>query len=239
MTMRERLLSVAKDYLKEEMESSKDIIAKNTVPGGFNDMGMANVNPGEFSQEEITDQQNLVNTGKMSNDTDFEGKSDNCGACEEIEKAENLMNDLVDISEPDMSVEVVKTVEKDDCEHNPLHKLFHGSKFGEAVEKVLAGKSCRDILVEAGDYAGPLDFIPDTRINVSDVIKTLKNKIGEGSEGIHVDQVYDEQKNNAYKVSQVDKNKLPKKIQVQNVLLELDGDTYKVNKLSDSFPLAR
>jgi hypothetical protein len=100
-------------------------------------------------------------------------------------------------------------------------------------------KEHNKFLVES-NYAGPLDFVPDLRINASDVITTLKREIGEGSEGIHVDQVYDKQHNNAYKVSQIDEKLLPKKIQVEKVLLELgDDNIYYVNKPSDTYPMAK
>ena len=72
MSLKEELFNAAKPFLKEGLDSSKEIIAANST--SFDEMGMANSKPGEFSPEEITDLENLVNVSKMSNDTDFSGK---------------------------------------------------------------------------------------------------------------------------------------------------------------------
>ena len=74
MSLKEELFNAAKPFLKEGLDSSKEIIAANST--SFDEMGMANSKPGEFSPEEITDLENLVNVSKMSNDTDFSGKDD-------------------------------------------------------------------------------------------------------------------------------------------------------------------
>ena len=113
---------------------------------------------------------------------------------------------------------------------------------GKIIDKVLDGKTCEQFLMSLteSNYAAPRDWNPDTRINVSDVITTLKRKIGNGSEAIHVDQVYDDQHNNAYKVSQVDEKLLPKKIQVETSILELgDNNIYYQNKVSDTYPMPK
>lgn len=330
MNLRERMLEAISKNLNEGVESSKEIMSNNIVPS-FEEMGMANVEPGEFAQGEITDQENLVNKANMSNDNDF-GKSSDAGNSFE-KTVEDMANDLVDISAGDnedsdvTSLKIVKTTD-DCCDCEEDKHSFGESHLAKFVESVLNGKTCeqylaektnyinpalaranfedyvmdslitsmseedkRDFIMEVekelnGDpeadpylvlanyggiddlmaynitpselywhmtgknqlqreavkesnYAGPLNFVPDVRISVADVVAALKNKIGEGSEAVHVDQEYDERKDNAYKVSQIDKNLLPKKLHVENVLLELDGDTYKVNKTSDSFPLAR
>lgn len=334
MNLRERMLEAISKNLNEGVESSKEIINNNIVPS-FEEMGMANVEPGEFAQGEITDQENLVNKANMSNDNDF-GKSSDTG--NSFEKAvEDMTNDLVNISADNnedsdiTSLKIVKTTD-DCCDCEEDKHSFGESHLAKYVESILNGKTCEQYLAEKtkynlkqinpalgranfedyvmnnfiasmseedkqafitevekemnGDqeadpysilanygeiddlltynitpselywqmtgtnqlqreavkesnYAGPLNFVPDVRISVADVVAALKNKIGEGSEAVHVDQEYDERKDNAYKVSQIDKNLLPKKLHVENVLLELDGDTYKVNKTSDSFPLAR
>lgn len=231
MMFRERLTAVAKEKLKEGLENSKDIISQNVI-NSFNDMGMANVTPGEFSDGEITDRENLVNKGDMANDTEF-NKKENDSDCL-MNKLNNMFDDLLDISAPfDHDEDKAVSIEINKQEADKKESI-NESQFHKLLTKI--HKSSK--LYES-NYAGPLDYVPDTRINVSDVVTALKNKIGDGSEAIHVDQIYDDKKNNAYKVSQVDKEKLPNKLQVENVLLELDGDTYKVNKVSDSFPLAR
>lgn len=224
MMFRERLTAIAKEKLKEGLENSKDMISSNIIDS-FENMGMAKVNPGEFSDGEITDRENLVNKGDMANDTDFNKsvKDDSCI----MHKVADILDDVIDISEPENDSELnMISIEKKES--------VNESQFSKILTKI--HKSSK--LYES-NYAGPLDYVPDTRINVSDVVAALKNKIGDGSEAIHVDQVYDDKKNNAYKVSQIDKEKLPNKLQVENVLLELEGDTYKVNKTSESFPLAR
>lgn len=75
MSLKEELLNAAKPFLmKEGLESSKEIIATNST--SFDEMGMANSKPGEFSQEEITDPENLINVSKMANDNDFNAEAE-------------------------------------------------------------------------------------------------------------------------------------------------------------------
>ena len=245
MNLREHLQAAATKALKEGTDSSKEILAQNII-GSFDNMGMANANPGEFAQEEITDKENLANVAAMSNDTDFEGKTENPqagGIDKAIDAAEELMKDVVDISADKHCPECHKHHPHPHDEEAELHILEFGESYmGKIIDKVLDGKTCEQFLMSLteSNYAGPLDFVPDLRINVSDVITTLKHEIGDGSESLHVDQVYDDQHNNAYKVSQVDEKLLPKKIQVENILLELDdNNVYKVNKISNTYPLAR
>ena len=68
-------------------------------------------------------------------------------------------------------------------------------------------------------------------------MNALKQEIGEGSEGIHVDADIDERKNNCYKVSQVDSKKLPKTLKVDTTELKLDGNTYYAVGPTDEYPL--
>lgn len=243
MNFRERMIAAAQKALKESVDSSAEMIADNIVPS-FENMGMATVKPGEFAQEEITDQENLINKANMSNDNNF--NKDNC-ECNAACVADEMINNMLDISgrdDDDVETQIEITAITDDEDEDDHYGHHHHDEFGESVmakalKKALNGKTIEQYLVEATDYAGPLDFIPDTRINVSDVLQTLKNEIGEGSEGIHVDQLYDERKNNCYKVSQVDKNKLPKNLVVANLKLKLDDDTYKIDGKADNFPVAK
>lgn len=234
MSLRERLEQIAKKTCSEAVESSADMIADNTVPS-FNEMGMATVRPGEFAQEEITDQENLINKANMSNDNNFNKDSEN-----NIENlADEMLNNMLDISKPeDTDIEITAIMDNEKCPNHCCHH-FGESTLAKALEKVLNGRTFEQYLTEATDYAGPKDWNPDMRINVSEVIKTLKDEIGEGSEGIHVDQLYDDQKNNCYKVSQIDKNKLPKTLTVSNLKLTLDDDTYKIDSKSKDFPVAK
>lgn len=375
MNLRERLSKIAEAAIKEGVESSKDIISDNVVPS-FEDMGMANVAPGEFAQGEITDKENLVNKGDMSNDTDF-NKEDACPVEKALDAAEDMLDDLVDISAPkaDATLEIVKTTDCDEhgpdcdcpeCEHkhhhgpfgesalnedeplymqnpqlvelynkwkgqlsdpsltlatmpgkpNPIvikdmiddgidprtatvddyvcHEIndvadrfdnmpkawnsmidalvaaakenpkvrlnadnsewlpelklaeqpvnYGESVMGKIITKALGGKSCEQYLKEAvelkeSDFAGPKDFTPDIRLNFAEVLNALKQEIGEGSEGIHVDVEIDDRKNNCYKVSQIDKEKLPKTLKVNTTELKLDGDTYRAVGKTDEYPL--
>lgn len=135
MNLRERLTKVVEATLTEGVESSKDIISDNVVPS-FEEMGMANVAPGEFAQGEITDKENLVNKGDMSNDTDF-NKDGECPIEKAVDAAKDMLGDLVDISAPkaDATLEIIKT---EGPEHGPdcdcpecCHKHHHGP-FGES-----------------------------------------------------------------------------------------------------------
>ena len=241
-TLRKRLIEAAANALEENLDSSKEMIQNNVVPS-FEDMGMATTPPGEFSPEEITDKQNLVNTAEMSNDTDFEGKVNNSEdvASKLVDVADKAMSDLVDIS--------AGSEECEHCHEEPKEEItkMHVLEFGESamaniVYKVLGNKTCEEYLqaLNESNYAGPRDWNPDTRINISDVLTTLKREIGKGSEGIHVDQIYDNQHNDAFKVSQIDKDLLPKKIQVETIMLELDdNNVYHINKISDTYPLPK
>ena len=236
MSFRDRLEAIAKTVCSEAVESSADMIANNTVPS-FEEMGMATVKPGEFAQEEITDQENLVNKANMSNDNNF-----NKDAEDNIEDmADEMLDNMLDISKPEADVKITTIMSDEECPncHKHHHYNFGESTLAKALNKVLDGRTFAQYLSEATDYAGPKDWNPDMRINVSEVIKTLKNEIGEGSEGIHVDQLYDDQKNNCYKVSQIDKNKLPKTLTVSNLKLKLDDDTYKIDSKSEDFPVAK
>ena len=288
MSLREQLIKAGVSVLSEGIDSSKEMLANNIV-SSFDDMGMANANPGEFSPEEITDKNNLTNVAAMSNDTDFEGKVDDQNAVSGVmDVMQDLADDMVNIS-----VDMEKPEEHNEDEEKQLHILEFGESYlGRYIDKILGGKTCEEYLVafnengekskkyttrrnasgdyeiigEDGkiasvcdteeeaeewikehnkfltesDYAGPRDWNPDTRINASNVLTTLKREIGKGSEALHVDQVYDKDHNNAYKVSQIDEKLLPKKIQVETTLFELgDNNIYYQNKISDTYPLPK
>lgn len=241
-TIRECLTNAFINAFDESVDSSKEMIQQNVVPS-FDDMGMAHVTPGEFAQDEITDKQNLVNTAEMSNDTDFEGKASNEENAVDamVNAAEEVMKDIVDISGDSCPCEDDKHDDKEEVEK--MHVLEFGESYlGKIIDKTLGGKTCEQWLqaLNESNYAGPRDWNPDTRINTADVLTTLKREIGDGAEAIHVDQIYDDQHNDAYKVSQIDKDLLPKKIQVETTMLELDDNgVYHINKISDTYPLPK
>lgn len=380
MNLRERLSKIAEAAIKEGVESSKDIISDNVVPS-FEDMGMANVAPGEFAQGEITDKENLVNKGDMSNDTDF-NKEDACPVEKALDAAEDMLSDLVDISAPkaDATLKIVKTTSCDEhgldctcpeCEHK--HHHHHHGPFGEStlnedeplymqnpqlvelynkwkgqlsdpsltlatmpgkpnpivikdmiddgidprtatvddyvcheindvadrfdhmpkawnsmidalvaaakespevrlnadnsewlpelklaeqpvnygesimgkiITKALGGKSCEEYLSEAvqmkeSEYAGPRDWNPDQRINAFDVLNALKQEIGDGSEGIHVVKDLDARQDPIYRVTQIDKEKLPKTLTVETITLKYEDGAYRPQGPSKEAPLTR
>lgn len=241
MNLRKRLILAAKAACcKESVESSADMIADNTVPS-FDSMGMANVAPGEFAQDEITDKENLVNRSFMSNDNNFNSET-NIDSFEDI--ANKMMNDMLDISDNTDEVASVEIITEPEDECKGDEECCHGHHCDYHHRRGLYGESSlmkelKRLINETTVFTGPKDWNPDTRISVSEVLQTLKNEIGEGSEAIHVDQEYDKEKDNCYKVSQIDKNKLPKTLTVSNVKLKLDGDTYYVDTVSDSYPVIK
>lgn len=240
-TLRERLTEVFTKKLQEAHENSKEMIASNST--SFDEMGMSHTAPGEFAQEEITDHANLENTGSMANDTEFSGKVDGCdsnsecevsvsAAMDEIDDTMNsLASDIVDISvknneEPESEEENSEEEDEDEKRLMSLAKESVKNSLKVAFQKQL----------KESEYAGPLSFVPDTRLNTSDVLNELKKKIGEGSEAIHVDQGEDEEGNKTWCVTQVDEKKLPETLEVVNVKLKKDGNKYKVEGMAKDFP---
>ena len=105
MSLKDQLFETAKPFLKEGLESSKEIIATNST--SFDEMGMANSKPGEFAPEEITDQDNLINVTKLSNDNDFSGKDDKESETVVsflgIDDMPNELRDLVNLGTDDLT----------------------------------------------------------------------------------------------------------------------------------------
>lgn len=144
---------------------------------------------------------------------------------DDVEEAEN---------HPDLYVYVDATPYGGGTHYVDAQNLYIKKKndFGECASKKLKESN--------GDYAGPRDFVPDTRIHTAAVLETLKNEIGEGSEGIHVDQDLDEDKNKIWIVTQIDKNKLPETLNVMGVKLKKkDGNKYIEQELDKDFPLMK
>ena len=128
MSLREQLIKAGVSVLSEGIDSSKEMLANNIV-SSFDDMGMANTNPGEFSPEEITDKNNLTNIAAMSNDTDFEGKVDDTNNVSDIiDTVQDLTDDMVNIS--------VDMEKPEECEHHhhphDEEKMLHVFEFGES-----------------------------------------------------------------------------------------------------------
>lgn len=252
MSFKETLETFIKDYLKED--SMYDMINHNTD----NSNVAEDVIPGEFSNAEITNLDNLVNVAKLSNQTDYDNKA--------TKEPLNVTDNIEDVPVNDEMTSIDISVEDDDTsseeEKCKIHKLLQHVKdmlnddetsiesfkdnilhTFESVSINSDSKLTKDIYsaLKESDYAGPLDFVPDTRINTSDVLNKLKELIGKGSEAIHVDQDYDNEHNSIYRVSMIDKDLLPNKIQVETTILELndDKDCYIPNKISDNYPLKK
>lgn len=230
MSLKTELDKIAKDYLKEAIESSKEIIANNAT--SFDEMGMSHVKPGEFAQNEITDPENLVNKATIANDSDFNSNECDC-ECEHPEEIE-VMGDIVNLGDDNTTdvEDVLSMVQK------TAQSAFGESTLGKFITNKLNGKSFSQLLTES-DYAGPLDFVPDTRFNTSDVLNALKSKIGDAAAGIHVDCEVDADENPYYVVSQIDKKELPDTIQIQTVVLKRDGNKYAADKISKEYPLKK
>lgn len=252
-TLKERLTTIFVNELKEGHENSKEMIASNST--SFDEMGMAHTAPGEFSQEEITDHSNLENTGSMANDTEFSGKEDSgCKHCAMIATAtidnvddvddemDDLASDIVDISvkddEDDEDDEDFDIDIEDDEDDEDVKRLLQ--KAHESIDTSLLNTFKKKLTESEGDdYAGPQDFVPDSRINASAVLNALKKEIGEGSEGIHVDQDQNEKDKKVWVVTQIDEKKLPDELNVINVTLKKDGNKYKVKEMKKDFPVMK
>lgn len=130
MSLKEELLNAAKPFLmKEGLESSKEIIAKNST--SFDEMGMANSKPGEFSQEEITDPENLVNVSKMSNDNNFNANT---------EESETVVSVLgIDDNSIDSLADLINLGTGASCEYNDEEKNEY-PKLSQVIESILRKK---------------------------------------------------------------------------------------------------
>ena len=234
-------------YLKEEykkicegLDSSSEMIDTNLV--NPDEMGAATNAPGEFSDEEITNKENLENTAKMSNDnapSESENMvtsvsvaitDDNCPVSNEDEHGPDCdcpeceKRPMVDISKPEDD-------EEDDSVQGMFSKLF-GENTSETAKAL---KEAIDEVIGT-DYAGPLDFNADIRISAADVLNTLKKEIGKGSEGIHVDRENASNGKYEYKVTQVDEKLLPKKIKVGRQELVLKDGSYIASDVIEEQP---
>ena len=227
MSLKDQLFEAAKPFLAEGVESSKEIIATNST--SFDEMGMANSNPGEFAPEEITDQENLVNTAKMSNDTEFSNKEDNADVQidAEIEIVKPL-EDLVNLGNGEMH-----SCEDPECPecHNHSHAHFH--KIADMLESAKA--ECLKSLKES-DYAGNLSYNPDKRLNCSDVLNAVKNAVDpELAAKLSIVKNVDANEEPSYAIQNVDEKDLPATLEIdtntdKKVILKKDGNSYKFDK---------
>ena len=216
MSLKEQLFEAVKPFM-EGLESSKEIIATNSA--SFDEMGMANTNPGEFSDSEITDKDNLVNVGKLSNDTDFEGKAQ-CD-CECDSEEDDMLSELINLGADEEDDE--------DVAHVEITKIIGESKLAQELLKAL----------KESDYAGPLDFVPDTRVNASDVLNAVKAEVGQAAAGAHVEKEVDANQNPHYVISQIDEKELPDTIQINTTVLKRKGNVYTPSEIAKEYPLGK
>lgn len=229
MSFRDQLFEAAKPFL-EGVESSKEIIANNST--SFDEMGMANSNPGEFAPEEITDQENLVNTAKMSNDTDFSNKVDDNDVeiSAEIEVIKPL-EDLINLGNGEMHKCEDPECRLEDERHNHDHMKFH--KIADMLESVK--NDCLKALNES-DYAGNLNYNPDKRLNASDVLNAVKNAVDpELAAKLSVVKNVDANEEPSYAIQNIEEKDLPEKLEIdtntdKKVVLKRDGNSYKFDK---------
>lgn len=231
-------------FLKEEykkicegLNSSAEMIDKNMV--NPDEMGAVTNAPGEFSQAEITNKENLENTGKMANDN---AKDDAVVADASITVAVAVPEDNCDEHGPDCDcpecekhpmIDLSKPEDEEDDSVNGMFSRIFGESYKSKTAKAML-EAFKEVV--GTDYAGPLDFNPDIRINAADVLNTLKKEIGDGSEGIHVDRENAANGKYEYRVSQVDKKLLPKKIKVGRQELVLKDGSYIATEVVEEEP---
>lgn len=224
MSLKEQLINAAKPYLmKEGLESSKEIIDTNSVD--IESMGVATNAPGEFSQAEITDRENLVNTTKLSNDTDF-NKEDKCPECDcEVEVS---VTKVEEPSRDEVLADLVNLGKDEDKEHRHEHLM-------KAFESILMNNTFSKDLKES-DYAGNLSYNPDKRLNASDILNAVKNAVKpELAPALSVVKNVDANEEPSYAIQNIDEKDLPEKLEIdtntdKKVVLKKDGNSYKFDK---------
>lgn len=227
MNLKQALTETAKTFL-EGIESSKEIIADNST--SFDEMGMANANPGEFAPEEITDQENLVNTAKMANDNDFgtdsaETEISFVSITDAPLAADNELEDLVNLGDEECC-------DNEECKHK-LHKHPEYHHMADVIESILKEKGNK--LFES-DYAGNLSYNPDKRLNASDVLNAVKNAVDpELAAKVSVVKNVDANEEPSYAIQNVEEKDLPATLEIdtntdEKVVLKKDGNSYKFDK---------
>jgi hypothetical protein len=147
-------------------------------------------------------------------------------------------DDVEDVeNHPDLYLYVDATMEGASEPHYIDAQNLRIEKVGSLGESSFV-KSIKKSLTES-DYAAPLKYVPDTRINAADVLNALKAKIGDGSEALHITSELDEEGNKLFSVSQIDKDKLPKEIDVESVTLKLGDKGYSIEKTVSDFPVKK
>lgn len=229
MSLKEQLIETAKTFL-EGIESSKEIIADNST--SFDEMGMATNEPGEFAPEEITDQENLVNVAKMSNDNDFapdsgETEISMVSITAEPMCAEKELEDLVNLGDDD------SCEDEEHCEHHKHHHHPEYHHMADVIESILKEKGNK--LFES-DYAGNLSYNPDKRLNASDILNAVKNAVKpELAAALSVVKNVDGNEEPSYAIQNIDAKDLPETIEIdtntdEKVILKKDGNSYKFDK---------
>lgn len=279
--------------------------------------------PGEFAQDEITNKENLVNKGCLSNDTDFANKDTEIDVpCAVNTSDMNTSLGFIDISkvEPTIQKDMIKpnfkgllskllaheSVSKykkavlqsmlteanfniEDEKKFLKHMLSNGSSLDE-IKGLYGIENCKcindmdnnivdieiktphgnivlndiqDIIFSADDkaqkepmycslmnyintkllneaapdWAGPKSYVPDTRINASDVLRAIKTKLGNKATAASVIEDYADNQEYFYHVSQVETKDLPETLDVGQVTLKKTGNNYFIDKMNKDYPL--
>ena len=115
---------------------------------------------------------------------------------------------------------------------------MHGIKFGESRFAKIVERALTE-----SEYGAPLSYVPDTRINASDVLRELKAQLKDDEDkakvSINKNVDAEDNKTTIYTVNQVEHNKLPKSITVENVDLVLDDklNNYTVKDVKKTYPV--
>lgn len=168
MKFREHLVKVL-----ESIDSSKEIICNNQV-NSFDDMGMAKVEPGEFSKGEITNPQNLVNVAKMSNDNDFVDEDSDF-----MNDVEDLVSDFLDISvkdDTDMENTEVEVEKKPNGKEYKITKIFESvfARFESANDCFIRRAPSGEYYVY--DNRGEIQCVCDTEEEAEEALANMTKK---------------------------------------------------------------
>ena len=220
MTFKTQILEAVKNSikeLKESSENSKEMLDSNLA--SFDELSMTTNAPGAFSTEELTDKENLINKANIADE----------------DAIEDLPEDL-------MTMVTVSVEDAPDEDIKDMLDISVGSEDVAAekgdIKDVIEDECCKNRLGES-NYAGPLDYVPDLRIGAADVLKALKNEIGEGSEALSIHDRVDANDDKCWVISQIDEKLLPTELQVENVTLKLKDGVYYQDKPSKDYPLKK
>ncbi len=114
---------------------------------------------------------------------------------------------------------------------------------GEALIFTLNGYGEPEIfengVLAESSYGAPLNFVPDTRVNASDVLNAVKAELGYDATAATVVSEIDADNNSKYIVSGVEEGLLPKEIQIEVTVLKLKDGAYVPSEIAKEYPLRK